>query len=201
MWIKTCLVTNYEFPDCKSLQWSALGWWFVWVSCHDREEHYQLTNGMLVEIMDSGPSLLEVYTEVAVKQQQFLVIAKHRVRHQCSIFHYPFSQTSTFAEERILETEPIFKVNWSLKRFQFLLKLPLFSVMHHYEHLEKASQGRELLLCWELSRCLEAKQLMFGWDKASLNCGLKWKQTAACERVCTRLWATFCMTLYQHQLG
>lgn len=83
------------------------------MSCHDREEHYQLTNGMLVEVMDSRPSLLEVYnhTEVAVKQQQFLVIAKHSVRQQCPMFHYPFSQTSTFAEEEILETEPIFKVN------------------------------------------------------------------------------------------
>lgn len=49
--------------------------------------------------------------EVSVKQQQFPVIAKHRVRQQCSIFHYPFSQTTTFAEEGILETEPIFKVN------------------------------------------------------------------------------------------
>lgn len=83
------------------------------MSYHGREEHYQLTNGMLLEIRDSRQSLLEVYnhTEVAVKQQQFLVIAKHRVRQQCSIFHYPLSQTSTFAEEGILETEPIFKVN------------------------------------------------------------------------------------------
>lgn len=86
-----------------------LSCWFVWVSCQDRE----LTNGTLVEIMDSRQLLLEVHNhmEVSVKQQQFPVIAKHRVRQQCSIFHYPFSQTTTFAEEGILETEPIFKVN------------------------------------------------------------------------------------------
>lgn len=77
--------------------------------------------------MDSRPSLLEVYnhTEVAVKQQQFLVIAKHSVRQQCPMFHYPFSQTSTFAEEEILETEPIFKVNWSLKRFHFFSEVAI----------------------------------------------------------------------------
>lgn len=38
--------------------------------------------------------------------------------------------------------------------------------MHHYEHLEKASQGRNLLLCWELEQVSESEAADFCWDKA-----------------------------------